>query len=153
MSTTVVPPESQAANQHCLKLAAMPSAVQSARRHARWLLSGWELGDLVDETEVVVSELVTNAVKATGIVTERPGWSELSTRLSLICLCVYPYRGGVVVEVWAKDAGAPVRRPVGPGDEGGRELLLVEELCERWGYRWPTTGGRWGQLSWTIHPS
>ncbi|MFL6052418.1 MAG: ATP-binding protein [Actinoallomurus sp.] len=30
----------------------------------------------------------------------------------------------------------------GETDEGGRGLLLVEALAERWGYRWPVTGGK-----------
>ncbi len=48
-----------------LELAAAPGAVPRARRHTRHMLAAWKLGHLADDAELVVSELLTNAVRAT----------------------------------------------------------------------------------------
>ena len=48
-----------------LELGALPTAVPCARLHARHLLWEWGLNGLAADTELLVSELVTNAVKAT----------------------------------------------------------------------------------------
>ena len=47
-----------------LELGAYPTAVPCARLHARLVVMEWGLGALADTTELVVSELVTNAVRA-----------------------------------------------------------------------------------------
>lgn len=48
----------------CLDLDARPEAVPYARRHARHVLAGWRLGLAVGDTELIVSELVSNGVAA-----------------------------------------------------------------------------------------
>ena len=48
-----------------LELGALPTAVPCARLHARHLLWEWGLNGLAADTELLVSELATNAVKAT----------------------------------------------------------------------------------------
>jgi hypothetical protein len=48
-----------------LELGALPGAVPSARLHAKQVLWEWELHGLVETAELLVCELVTNAVKAT----------------------------------------------------------------------------------------
>jgi hypothetical protein len=48
-----------------LELGALPTAVPCARLHARHLVWEWGLDGLAESTELLVSELVTNAVKAT----------------------------------------------------------------------------------------
>ena len=48
-----------------LELGAMPTAVPCARLHVRHLLWEWGLNGLAADTELLVSELATNAVKAT----------------------------------------------------------------------------------------
>ncbi len=47
-----------------LEHGALPSAVPSARLHARLIVSEWGLGELAGTVELIVSELVTNAVQA-----------------------------------------------------------------------------------------
>src|SRR5437868_2063957 len=47
-----------------LVLGALPTAPSCARLHASALLYEWDLGELAEEVELVVSELVTNAVQA-----------------------------------------------------------------------------------------
>src|SRR5579862_5146488 len=48
-----------------LELGALPTAVPCARLHARHVLWEWGLNGLAADTELLVSELVTNAIKAT----------------------------------------------------------------------------------------
>jgi hypothetical protein len=48
-----------------LEFAAVPAALPYVRRHTRQTLATWQLGHLADDVELVVSELVTNAVRAT----------------------------------------------------------------------------------------
>jgi hypothetical protein len=47
-----------------LELAALPTAVPNARLHARSILHEWRLEALADTVELLVSEIVTNAVRA-----------------------------------------------------------------------------------------
>ena len=48
----------------CLPLGALPGATPCARLHARAVLAEWGLRELAEEAELIVSELVTNAVRA-----------------------------------------------------------------------------------------
>lgn len=78
----------------------------------------------LDLTQLVVSELVTNAIRyATG-----------SIRLRLI------RERALVCEVLDGGATAPHLRHPRTTDEGGRGLLLVSQLTQRWGTRFVTEG-------------
>ncbi|WP_051966709.1 ATP-binding SpoIIE family protein phosphatase [Kitasatospora mediocidica] len=88
-----------------------------ARRLAGHALRRWGLEELADNTELMVSELVTNAIQhATRPVTLR------LVRTSLL-RC----------EVGDDSPQLPRRRPAGPQDERGRGLHLVAKFAERWG--------------------
>ncbi|MFE9440391.1 SpoIIE family protein phosphatase [Streptomyces sp. NPDC006602] len=102
-----------------------PSAVAEARKNAVDRLASWGLSDSAFVTELVVSELVTNAIRHA----EPPIQLRLIHDTSLIC------------EV--SDAGntAPHMRRARAYDEGGRGLLLVAQLTQRWGTR-PTPTGK-----------
>jgi hypothetical protein len=50
--------------QDFLELGALPSAVPCARLHARLVIQEWGLATLADHVELLVSELMTNAVHA-----------------------------------------------------------------------------------------
>lgn len=96
-----------------------PRSVGRARELARGQLLTWNLGDLVDTTELLVSELVTNAL--------RYGEGEIRLRLlrdrTLVC------------EVWDAGLVQPRRRRARDTDEGGRGLQLVGLLSAAWGSR------------------
>ncbi|MGW0961114.1 SpoIIE family protein phosphatase [Streptomyces gelaticus] len=96
-----------------------PRSVGRARELARGRLLAWGLDDLVDTTELLVSELVTNAL--------RYGEGEIRLRLlrdrTLVC------------EVWDAGLVQPRRRRARDTDEGGRGLQLVGLLSEAWGSR------------------
>ncbi|WP_327374364.1 PAS domain-containing SpoIIE family protein phosphatase/ATP-binding protein [Streptomyces sp. NBC_01216] len=96
-----------------------PRSVGRARELARAQLTAWDLEALVDTVELLVSELVTNAL--------RYGEGEIRLRLlrdrTLVC------------EVWDAGLVQPRRRRARDTDEGGRGLQLVGLLSETWGSR------------------
>ncbi|MGX1975142.1 SpoIIE family protein phosphatase [Streptomyces kronopolitis] len=100
-------------------LAPEPRSVARARELARDQLTDWGLQGLVDTTELLVSELVTNAL--------RHGHGEIRLRLLL--------DRTLVCEVWDADLAQPRRRRARDTDEGGRGLQLVGLLSEGWGSR------------------
>lgn len=109
-----------------------PRSVGRARELARGQLLAWDLDDLVDTTELLVSELVTNAL--------RYGEGEVRLRLlrdrTLVC------------EVWDAGLVQPRRRRARDTDEGGRGLQLVGLLSAAWGSRRTPRGKTvWFELS------
>jgi hypothetical protein len=60
-----------------ISLAAVVTAIGCARTHATSTLNAWSLGGLSDDAELVTSELVTNAVRATGLTSPEPRWADL----------------------------------------------------------------------------
>ncbi|MFE8938590.1 SpoIIE family protein phosphatase [Streptomyces sp. NPDC007872] len=105
-----------------------PAAVSEARRFASDVLATWGLDDLSFTTELVVSELVTNAI--------RYGKSPVQLRLIL--------QSTLTCEVSDASSTAPHLRRARIYDEGGRGLLLVAQCAERWG----TRHGREGKVIW-----
>ncbi|WP_030953499.1 SpoIIE family protein phosphatase [Streptomyces sp. NRRL S-481] len=101
-----------------------PAAVAGARKMAGEQLAAWGLTEAAFTTELIVSELVTNAL--------RHGGAPIELRLirdsALIC------------EVSDGSSTAPHLRRARVFDEGGRGLLLVAQLSERWGSRQTPTG-------------
>jgi len=121
-----------------LELGALPSAPGCARRYAKCLLREWNLAALTDEVELLVSELVTNAIAATeGLHTLiRP-----PVRLRLLS-----DRRRVVIEVWDASVRPPVRTDANLTASYGRGLLLVDMVSERWA--WTLTPQRGGKVVW-----
>lgn len=120
-----------------LELGALPGAVPCARLHTRHVV--WESGlaDLTEAAELVVSELVTNAVQASAAGGRwQPGDDE-PAGLRCVWLWLASNERQLLVEVGDSNPRPP--RPAGTrGDvEGGRGLLLVEEASRRWGYYSP----------------
>jgi len=106
-------------------LAADPRSVHAARDYVTSVLHAWGLDGLASDVALVASELVTNAVEASGS----------PVQLALFCRA-----GWVVVAVADSSPGHPVRACTAPGAESGRGLAVVEELSGRWGWRpvtWP----------------
>ncbi len=100
-----------------------------ARAVALDTLTAWGEPALADVAELVVSELVTNAL--------RYGAGQVSLQLSR-------HDDGIVVEVFDEGVGTPRRRRATADEEGGRGLLLVGAVAAAWGVR--TRGG--GKVVW-----
>ncbi|MEI5103683.1 SpoIIE family protein phosphatase [Streptomyces sp. PmtG] len=96
-----------------------PRSVGHARELACARLRAWGLDALVDTAELLVSELVTNAL--------RYGEGEIRLRLLL--------DRTLVCEVWDGGLVQPRRRRARDTDEGGRGLQLVGLLSAAWGSR------------------
>jgi anti-sigma regulatory factor (Ser/Thr protein kinase) len=101
-----------------------PAQVAATRQAATEQLTAWGLDETAFVTELVVSELVTNAI--------RYGAAPIQLRLirdqTLIC------------EVSDGSSTSPHLRRAHQDDEGGRGLLLVAQLTQRWGSRQTTRG-------------
>jgi serine phosphatase RsbU (regulator of sigma subunit)/anti-sigma regulatory factor (Ser/Thr protein kinase) len=105
----------------------LPAELTSARR-ARVLirrpLRRWGLAELIPVTELLVSELVTNAV--------RYAHGKIGLRLIL--------EGGLVCEVFDDSAALPRLRHPDNTEERGRGLQVVSQLAQRWGARRTAAG-------------
>ncbi|MFF5389052.1 SpoIIE family protein phosphatase [Streptomyces sp. NPDC013012] len=88
-----------------------------ARRLARRALARWDLEELTDSVELLISEVVTNAVRYA----ERPVTLRLLRTDVLRC------------EVGDDSPQLPRQRRARDTDEGGRGLFLVNRLARRWG--------------------
>ena len=100
-------------------LPAEPQSVARARELTREQLAAWQLDALGDTAELLVSELVTNAM--------RYGEGDIRIRLLL--------DHTLVCEVWDAGPVQPRRRRAHDTDEGGRGLQLVDLLSTGWGSR------------------
>nr|WTB28254.1 ATP-binding protein [Streptomyces sp. NBC_00830]WTB35827.1 ATP-binding protein [Streptomyces sp. NBC_00830] len=112
---------------------ARPEFVSQARSLAAQQLEDWGHGVVALTAEMIVSELVTNAVRY-------GGGTDLRLRLTV--------RSSLVVEVSDQSRCCPrLRRPC-DDDEGGRGMRLVADLAQRWGFHHETTEGKtvWAEL-------
>jgi PAS domain S-box-containing protein len=108
----------------CWDLPAEPAVVAEARAGAARQLAAWDLEEITFTTELIVSELVTNAIRH----------AEPPIQLRMIL------DGALCCEVSDGSSTAPHLRRVDRYDEDGRGLLLVAHLSERWGSRHTRTG-------------
>jgi anti-sigma regulatory factor (Ser/Thr protein kinase) len=104
-----------------LELGALPTAVACARWHAIQVLSEWGLKEFSERVELLVSELATNAVKAS----QSPDW------IFPIRLWLRSDGARVMILVWDINPQPPKRVEADAEAESGRGLLLVETLSEK----------------------
>jgi hypothetical protein len=104
------------------------------------VLAEWDLKALAETGELIVSEMVTNAVRAsTGLPARHRG-------LPTVQLWLSADHERVLIEVWDADERMPVAHQPDPDAEHGRGLLLVEALSEDWGTYRPA--GHPGKIVW-----
>ncbi|MFG2294438.1 SpoIIE family protein phosphatase [Streptomyces sp. NPDC048603] len=116
-------------------LASDPSEVAQARRNTTDQLTAWGLEDASFVTELLVSELVTNAIR----------YGQPPVQLRLI-----HENSTLICEVSDASSTAPHMRRARTFDEGGRGLLLVAQLAQRWGTRHAPIGKTiWAEQSLT----
>lgn len=126
--TSVVPPGSTVSWQ----FPADAESVGKAREMTARQLEDWGLADLVLTSELVVSELVTNAIRHAG----GPVGLRLIREDVLIC------------EVSDPSSTQPRLIRAGVTDEGGRGLFIVAQCTSRWGSRYSAQG----KTIWTEQP-
>ncbi|MGW0872123.1 SpoIIE family protein phosphatase [Streptomyces sp. NPDC002740] len=102
-----------------------PAVVAQARKFADGHLERWNLGHLTFSTELIISELVTNAIRYGG-----EGPFRLRLVLDTVLTC----------EVSDTNETQPRLRRARLTDEGGRGLFLVAQLSHRWGSRYTEHG-------------
>ncbi|MET8211760.1 SpoIIE family protein phosphatase [Streptomyces sp. NPDC005373] len=111
-----------------LDLPSDPEVVAEARDYATGRLAAWGLEDMAFTTELMVSELVTNAI--------RYGKAPIQLRMIL--------QYTLTCEVSDASSTAPHLRRAHTFDEGGRGLFLVAQLADHWG----TRHSREGKVIW-----
>ncbi|HEY4853050.1 MAG TPA: ATP-binding protein [Streptosporangiaceae bacterium] len=131
-----------------LQLGALPGAVPCARLHAKLVLWEWGLDRLVETSELLVSEIVTNAVRASAGPASSRGDEQQASGLPSVWLWLATDRRDVLIQVWDGNNEIPARQDMGPEAEGGRGLLLVERLSAQWGSYTPE--GWSGKVVWAI---
>lgn len=119
---------------YALTMPGTENTVPDVRAVVRAIAHVWEMSDLADDAVLVVSELVTNAVKHTDTILLRVTVNR-------------PEPHVIRIEVSDRSPQPPTPRCPGDTEEGGRGLALVEALTSRWGTE-PTRKGKrvWGEL-------
>ncbi len=113
------------------------------------MLREWGLKEYADVTELVVSELASNAVQAT----RACSWTG---KRPPIRVCLHGrssrYDAGILILVWDAAGGCPAPREAGPYEESGRGLAIVEALSADWGHYHPlpeeTDAAPLGKVTW-----
>jgi anti-sigma regulatory factor (Ser/Thr protein kinase) len=121
-----------------LELGALSTAPGCARAWTRQIAWEWRLSRLASNAELIVSELVTNAVQASR-----------AMRQAAVRIWLVSDRGQIVVFVWDASPLPPVLADPGEDAENGRGLLLVEAVSERWGHFGSDRGGK---VVWAVIP-
>jgi serine phosphatase RsbU (regulator of sigma subunit)/anti-sigma regulatory factor (Ser/Thr protein kinase) len=101
-----------------------PAAVAPVRSACSRKLDEWGLEEAGFTTELVLSELITNAI--------RYGSEPIRVRLL--------YERTLICEVSDGSSTSPHLKRAATTDEGGRGLFLVAQLSARWGTRYTATG-------------
>ncbi len=102
-----------------------PAAIAPLRAAAARRLDAWGLDEIAFTTELILSELVTNAI--------RYGSEPIQLRLLF-------NQDGLICEVADGSSTSPHMRRAGTTDEGGRGLFLVAQYARRWGVRYTARG-------------
>jgi anti-sigma regulatory factor (Ser/Thr protein kinase) len=98
----------------------------------------WGLAHLADTAELLASEIVSNAVQASGqLKIPDPPVARVTVNAD---------RESVLIRVWDGSDGMPIRQQAGPSDDGGRRLTIIDALGTDWGaYREPD-----GKVVWAL---
>ncbi|WP_235033017.1 ATP-binding protein [Streptomyces sp. WAC05374] len=123
-------------------LGGCPRSAGQARGFVRTTLISWSLPSLVPDMTLVVSELVTNAVRHALVPPapplEHPVW-----------LGLFRYPGVVVCAVSDPSSTPPCPRDAGDAEQSGRGLALVGALSQSWSWEQAPLQGKtvWATLA------
>jgi hypothetical protein len=119
-------------------LAAVPRSAGYARRFVRCALSRWGIAHLIEAAELLVTELVANAIGANGGTAVAGEAEIIQVRLTLA--------GSLYICVWDGDLTPPALREPSLDAESGRGLCLVDCMSKEWGHSYSTGIG--GKVVW-----
>jgi hypothetical protein len=126
-------------------LSPVPEEARTARQFVRELLNCWGLGYLSDDAELIIAELVVNAVRH-GLRTAPQAVTSASAA-SALRLCLLRRVGEVMLAVTDPSNEAPTPRAPSWTGESGRGLQIVGALSYVWG--WSPLEGR-GKAVWAV---
>jgi anti-sigma regulatory factor (Ser/Thr protein kinase) len=121
-----------------LELGALAGAVPCARLHARQVLWEWGLPGLSENAQLLVSELVTNAIQA----------SPRHDQILPVHLWLFSDRSRLLIQVQDTNPDAPAPTGADDEDEGGRGLAIVAAVSAAWG--WHPAAGHRGKIVWAL---
>jgi anti-sigma regulatory factor (Ser/Thr protein kinase) len=105
-----------------LEMAPLTTAVACGRLHAWNVLHEWRLRHAAEDASILVSELLTNSVKAS---------CHQGTPVRLRLLADHSQ---LIIEAWDRNPRPPQPRQADYADESGRGLNVIAALAVRWGY-------------------
>jgi anti-sigma regulatory factor (Ser/Thr protein kinase) len=123
----------------------VPEEARTARQFVRELLTCWGLGDLSDDAEMIIGELVGNAVRH-GLRTA-PQVVALGKEAPALRLCLLRRIGEVMLAVTDPSDEAPEPQVASTDGESGRGLQIVGALSHIWGWS-PIEG--YGKAVWAV---
>ncbi len=126
-----------------LALVALPTSPFWARRYTRSFLDSCHgiSASTAETAELLVSEIVTNAVRFSGDPARTLRYSERADA-GLISLSLRHFREGLLIEVYDTDNDPPIRSHADEDAENGRGLMLVDALSKEWSYFFLPGGGK-----------
>jgi anti-sigma regulatory factor (Ser/Thr protein kinase) len=129
-------------------LVTLPTSPFWARRYTRLFLDSCRgiSVDLVETAELLVSELVTNAVRFAGDPARMLRHTEHAyserVNVSLISLSLRHFRDVLLIEAYDTNNNPPILSSADDYAENGRGLALVGALSKEWSYFFPPGGGK-----------
>ena len=135
--------------EHELTLVPLPTEVRRARQFARYVLQQQRIApERIGTAELLVSELVTNAVKTTSMTKLPAPYGPVHDHFRLIRIRLSLVDRSVVIEVQDGSDKPPVLQEQRLDSEDGRGLAVVESMSSRWDYFLLSSGGKvvWCEL-------